>query len=81
MSEAKGRTNETGEIAPCLGKPSGHDVSHGVDGLAWVSDELGEMGTDVLAIWDAVAEGGTVTLRCRECGVLLSVGLRVEVKT
>ncbi len=80
MTEAKERVSETEGTARCLGRPSGHDVSHGVDGLAWVSDELGDMGTDVLAIWDAVAEGGAVTLRCRECGVLLSVSLKVEVK-
>ncbi len=80
MTEAKERARENEETAPCLGKPSGHDVSRAADGLAWVSDELGDMGTDVLSIWDAVADGGTVTLRCRECDALLSVSLKVEVK-
>lgn len=81
MNEAKERGSETEETAPCLGKSSGHDVSHGIDGLAWVSDELGDLAADVLTIWEALADGGAVTLRCRGCDALLSVGLEVRVKS
>ncbi len=78
MTEAEDRGSETEETAACRGKRSGHNVQDGFDGLPWVSSELGDIGTDPLTIWEALADGKTVTLRCRECGALLSVGLDVR---
>jgi hypothetical protein len=79
MTETESRRTETAENAPCEGKPSGHDIQEYVDGILWVS-ELGDASAESMSIWEALAGGKTVTLRCRDCGVELSVGLKVEVK-
>lgn len=80
MSEASEQRRTDEGAAPCLGKRDGHDLVPGAAGLPWVSDEMGDVWMEPAAVWDALAGGKTVTLRCGACGALLSVGLKVRAR-
>jgi hypothetical protein len=62
----------TGENKPCGG------TVHHSPSPTWQTNELGDIATEAAAVWDAIKEGRSVTLRCETCDASLVVSLNTR---
>jgi hypothetical protein len=82
MSETEteqGARGEEDEPGPLQGSATEHQHSFeaGVMGLTHCDAEIGDISIEATTAWDAIAYGGTLTIRCVECDQAVRVRLTV----